>query len=92
MQKRCFALSLVLGLVACGGETPTASDYGEIVRTGYFEGDASSGDWRAEYISGEDARKDLSVLDFSSGPPLCLQRCGRAGRDCGSRGDLRRTS
>ena len=62
MQKR-FSLFLVLGLVACGAETPTASDYGEIVRTGYFEGDASSGDWRAEYISGEDARKDLSVLD-----------------------------
>ena len=45
MQKG-FSLSLVLGLVACGGETPIASDYGEIVRAGYFEADIDSGDWR----------------------------------------------
>ena len=62
MRKRC-SLFLALGLVACGAEAPAANDYSEIVRTGYFEGDASSGDWRDEYISGEDARMDLSVLD-----------------------------
>ena len=62
MRKKC-SLFLALGLVACGAEAPAGKDYSEIVRTGYFEGDVSSGDWRAEYISGEDARKDLSALD-----------------------------
>ena len=63
MQKR-FSLFLTLGLVACSAEVPTGSDYGEIVRTGYFESDVAPGDWRVEYISGEDARMDLSVMDF----------------------------
>jgi len=58
-----ISLFLVLALTACSTETSAPSEYSEIVRTGYFEGDVSSGDWRAEYISGEDARRDLSVLD-----------------------------
>jgi len=62
VQKN-IPLFLALALTACSTEAPAGNDYSEIVRTGYFEGDASSGDWRAEYISGEDARKDLSVLD-----------------------------
>ena len=61
--QKYISLFLALGLVACSAEAPAGNDYSEIVRTGYFEGDASSGDWRAEYISGEDARKDLSALD-----------------------------
>jgi len=58
-----ISLFLALALTACSTEVPADNDYSEIVRTGYFEGDVSSGDWRAEYISGEDARRDLSVLD-----------------------------
>ena len=62
VQKN-ISLFLALALTACSTEVPADNDYSEIVRTGYFEGDVSSGDWRAEYISGEDARMDLSVLD-----------------------------
>ena len=61
--QKYISLFLVLALSACSTETSAPSEYSEIVRTGYFEGDASSGDWRAEYMSGEDARMDLSVLD-----------------------------
>ena len=62
MRKKC-SLFLALALTACSTQTSAPSEYSEIVRTGYFEGDVSSGDWRAEYMSGEDARKDLSALD-----------------------------
>ena len=58
VQKN-ISLFLALALTACSTEAPAGNDYREIVRTGYFEGDGSSGDWRAEYISGEDARMDL---------------------------------
>ena len=61
--QKYISLFLALALTSCSTEAPAGNDYSEIVRTGYFEGDVSSGDWRAEYISGEDARMDLSALD-----------------------------
>ena len=40
VQKN-ISLFLALALTACSTEAPAGNDYSEIVRTGYFEGDAS---------------------------------------------------
>ena len=64
MQK---AVLLGLALIGFGCEAPvptdTSQDYTEIVRTGYFESAGNLGDWRTEFVSREDARMDLAVLD-----------------------------
>lgn len=64
MQK---AVLLGLALIGFGCEAPvpadSSQDYTEIVRTGYFESAGNLGDWRTEFVSREDARMDLAVLD-----------------------------
>ncbi len=58
---------LVLAAAACGGDAPSpvvaGSEYDAIVRTGYFVGNDDPTDWRAPFITRQQVRGDVKVLD-----------------------------
>ena len=60
-------LVFIFVLVACEGDQPSlagiSQDYLQVVRTGYFDLNAATQDWRAEFMESDDARIDLLILD-----------------------------
>ena len=65
--SRFLSIPLALAASACVGEAPVpvvaSSDYDSVVRTGYFDGKDDPDDWRYPFITREQARGDLEVLD-----------------------------
>ena len=63
---RALLLTLAVSTTVCGPDPSPRLDleqYAPLLRTGYFEGSQDPGDWRTSRISGEDARRDILVLD-----------------------------
>ena len=63
-MKKTGLLAVALMGLGCGvSDRTSSSHYTDLVRTGYFDSEMNVSDWRNEFVSREEARIDLKVLD-----------------------------
>ena len=63
-MNKAWLLTVILVGFGCGtSDQASSSFYADILRTGYFDSEMESNDWRTRSLTREEARRDLIALD-----------------------------